>query len=359
MACIVKASVERKTMLRTILVWIHHVGIIELFSIYFLVMNLFTFLLYGIDKYRAMKDKWRIRESSLIFFTLFCGGIGAWLAMRVFRHKKNKLKFRICIGLGLIIALIPIIHIVHGFTLDRTIRYTEITFQAENWPERQNGYRIAFMTDFHKISDAQMAEIVNELNEREIDLLLLGGDFATRNAHYQGTLREIARVSTTDGIFGVEGNHDNYQGLFAAMQYHGIGILDNSSVQIGEGFIIAGVRDLWNGNADVAAAVYGVNPDDFILLVSHHPDVSMQQSTVGIDLILAGHTHGGQITLFGFPMYLLLGTISDYGTRFAYGFAQSADGVPVFTSSGVGDYYNWPRIFARPEVVIFTMYHTR
>jgi predicted MPP superfamily phosphohydrolase len=82
----------------------------------------------------------------------------------------------------------------------------------------------------------------------------------------------------------------------------------------------------------------------------------MVQPTAGVDLILSGHTHGGQITFFGLPLYLLRGSITDYGTRFAHGFAYSADGVPVFTSSGVGPYFNIPRIFARPEVVIFTMY---
>ena len=64
----------------------------------------------------------------------------------------------------------------------------------------------------------------------------------------------------------------------------------------------------------------------------------------------------GQITIFGYPIYLLVDHITSYGTHFAYGFATSADDVPVFTSSGVGAYYHWPRIFARPEVVIFTMY---
>lgn len=81
----------------------------------------------------------------------------------------------------------------------------------------------------------------------------------------------------------------------------------------------------------------------------------MVQSTVGIDLVLSGHTHNGQITFFGIPLYLLRGSITSYGMRFGYGFAESKDGVPVFTSNGIGDYYTVPRIFARPEVVIFTM----
>jgi predicted MPP superfamily phosphohydrolase len=83
----------------------------------------------------------------------------------------------------------------------------------------------------------------------------------------------------------------------------------------------------------------------------------MIQSTEGIDLILSGHTHRGQITFLGYPMYLHRGSITSYGTRFGYGLARSADGVPVFVSSGIGAYYSVPRIFARPEVVIFTLFN--
>jgi len=346
--------------MRRIINFVNHFGIIELFSVFFILINVLTFLLYVIDKRKAVKNKWRISEEILIFFTLACGGIGALLGMLFLRHKTKKLKFKIAAVLGLISAFIPIIHIAHSFTLDRIVRYVEVDFYSEVWPAELDGYRIAFMTDMHLITDEDMAAVVTELNERNIDLLLLGGDFAdySRTApHYQGTVREISRTHTTDGIFGVEGNHDNYISLFEAKERYGIMPLDNSGMRIRQGFYLAGVQDMWNRNPNIEEAVAGANVDDFVLLVSHNPDVSMMQSTNGIDLILSGHTHDGQITFFGFPFYLLRGSISDYGTRFAYGFAYSADDVPVFTSRGVGVYYRWPRIFSRPEVVIFTMYN--
>lgn len=331
-------------------------GIIELFLVFFVLINIFTFFLYSIDKRKAVKGKWRISERTLIFFTIACGGFGAFLGMCLARHKIRSRKFRFAVVIGLIIAIIPIIHIIHSITLGRTIRYVEIEFRSENWPSGLNGYRIAFMTDKHVITDEEMRAVAAELNERNLDLLLLGGDFSMRNAHYQGTLKEIAQIATTDGIFGVEGNHDDYRRLFRAKAQYGIIPLDNSGTHIREGFYLAGVQDMWNRNPNIEAAVAGASTDDFVLLVSHNPDVSMSQPTDGIDLILSGHTHNGQITLFGFPMYLLLDHITSYGTHFTHGFAYSADGVPIYVSSGVGVYYSIPRIFARPEVVIFTMY---
>jgi len=104
----------------------------------------------------------------------------------------------------------------------------------------------------------------------------------------------------------------------------------------------------------IATATYDANYNDFVLLLMHNPDISMQQDTTGVDLILAGHTHGGQITFFGWAFYLYLGRITDYNLRFAYGWARSGDDVPVYVTRGLGR-YGVPRIFARPQVVIFTM----
>ena len=336
--------------------WIIRFGIVELFLMIFILVNLLTFFLYVLDKRKAVKGKWRISENVLLFFTLACGGFGAFMGMRLARHKTKKMKFRVALAVGLIIAIIPVIHIVHGFTLDRVVRFVEIDFHSENWPSELDGYRIAFMTDMHTISDERMRSVAAALNERNLDLLGLGGDFSMRNNHYQGTIREISKINTTDGIFGVEGNHDNYIRVFRSKEQHGIIPLNNSGIHIRDGFFLAGVHDLWNRNPNIATAIDSANAEDFILLISHNPDVVMMQSTMGIDLIFSGHTHGGQITFLGAPLYLLRGSVTSYGMRFAYGFAYSQDGVPVFTSRGIGDYYTIPRIFARPEVVIFTMF---
>jgi len=293
---------------------------------------------------------------ALIFFTLACGGIGTLLAACLDKHKTISKKLRPVVVAGMIITVLPMIHIAHGLTLDKNIRFVEVEFHCYNWPAALDGYRIAFMTDMHVIADETMKAVAATLNEKNIDILLLGGDFAMRDSHYQGTIREISQIQTSDGILGVEGNHDDYIRLFNAKLQYGITPLDNSGIRIHEGFYLAGVQDKWNRNPNISQAIAGAYPGDFVLLVSHNPDVAMVQPTMGVDLILSGHTHAGQITFFGFAMYLLRGSITDYGTRFSRGFAYSADGTAVFTSSGIGVYYTIPRIFARPEVVIFTMY---
>jgi len=107
-----------------------NIGIIELFSIFFVSINILAFLLYMVDKRRAGKGLQRISERTLIFFTLACGGVGAFLGMCFLRHKTRKLKFKVAVAIGLIVAIIPIIHIVHSYTIDRIVRYTEIEFRS-------------------------------------------------------------------------------------------------------------------------------------------------------------------------------------------------------------------------------------
>jgi len=260
---------------------------------------------------------------------------------------------------GLVVGLI---HIAHALTLDRIIQYREVTFRSGRWPAVLDGYRIGFISDSHSLSDETLQNIVNELNTRQLDMLLLGGDFSTFASNFQGYYREtlgfLSQIQTTDGIFGVDGNHDSAPHLFAAMENYGMTPLPNSGLHVRNGFYLAGVEDLWMRNPCIATAIRGATADDFVLLVSHNPDVAMRQDTTAVDLILAGHTHGGQITFFGVwaPYFSINRGITAYGQRFASGPAVSRDGTPVFVSNGATvDFYGLPRVFARPQIIIITM----
>lgn len=82
----------------------------------FLIWNGIVFLLYGIDKQRAMADQWRISEKTLLLCAFFLGGAGAGLGMTVFRHKTRQLKFRILIPVAIICngaVLYPLISSIH------------------------------------------------------------------------------------------------------------------------------------------------------------------------------------------------------------------------------------------------------
>ncbi len=77
--------------------------------IYFIIINLITFFIYGIDKYKAKKELWRIPEKVLIFFAFFGGSIGALFGMKIWHHKTKKMKFIILVPLSLIIYVVAIV----------------------------------------------------------------------------------------------------------------------------------------------------------------------------------------------------------------------------------------------------------
>ncbi|MGT2686542.1 DUF1294 domain-containing protein [Streptococcus porcinus] len=78
--------------------------------------NLIVFVVYGVDKSRAIKGQWRISESTLIVMTLFFGGLGAWLGAKIFHHKTQKWYFQVvwCIGLVILVILGYFIYFYSG-----------------------------------------------------------------------------------------------------------------------------------------------------------------------------------------------------------------------------------------------------
>lgn len=268
------------------------------------------------------------------------------------------MKWKKAVRLALIlIVVVMLVHIASAVTLDKHIEFKNLTFYSAKLPAEMDGYRIAFMTDLHAISVEDLQAAVRGVNDLRPDLLLLGGDFSPSAEGFARTLEIISGVAATDGIYGVEGNHDNAADLFAAMETFGIHPLSNSGVQIRQNFFVAGVEDLWNRSPNIDKAVENAQPDDFVLLVAHNPDITMLQDTKPVDLILSGHIHGGQITLFGLwaPALISQRGITAYGQRFMSGWAKSRDDVPVYVSNGMGTFSGVPRIFARPQVILLTL----
>lgn len=78
-----------------------------------LTLNLLTFIIYGIDKFKAKKAKWRISEATLILLAVIGGSIGAWLGLQVWRHKTQHKKFYIGIPMILTLQVIATIYILY------------------------------------------------------------------------------------------------------------------------------------------------------------------------------------------------------------------------------------------------------
>ena len=74
--------------------------------LYLIIINVITFVIFGVDKYKAIRQEWRIRESTLLGLALIGGSIGGWLAMYIFHHKIKKVKFFVGIPVILVIQIV-------------------------------------------------------------------------------------------------------------------------------------------------------------------------------------------------------------------------------------------------------------
>lgn len=239
------------------------------------------------------------------------------------------------------------------------LRVREVTIADEDLPADFDGLRIAFLADFHCawfFPPSRVAGVVRRANDIRPDLVILGGDYVNTGTKYVAPcFAELAKLRAPLGVYAVMGNHDHWgaaQAVREAMRESGFTLLENSGawVERGPGRIrLGGVADLWEGVPRLGPMLHGVSEGDFALLVSHHPDYAEELRTDLVDVTLAAHMHGGQVTLFGLWAPILP---SDYGQKYRSG-TVAAPRTTVVLTNGVG---GAPiRFCARPEIVLVTL----
>lgn len=212
--------------------------------------------------------------------------------------------------------------------------------------------KIVFVSDFHisKNDKTRLQKIVNTINELEPDLVLSGGDFIKGHAGkntmpIEEQARELKRIKAP--IFTVLGNHDgryNKELVRNVLKENGITVLENSNVKFEE-LSIAGVEDIQTGFPDVELALIGTEHPK--ILLSHNPDIYYDVHE-NVDLILAGHLHGGQIYL---PLIGALSVPSKYGNKFVRGMIQENKNKMLVTN-GLGTSILPIRFGSIPEIVV-------
>jgi len=188
------------------------------------------------------------------------------------------------------------------------------------------------------------------------DLVLLLGDsladvpFGTRLqpgpvAAVLSGLREAAPV------VGVMGNHDWHvdgEGVRAAFEAAGLPVLEEQAVPVLDGRLwLAGVGDLWMRTPSVPAALAAVPAGAPTILLTHNPDVVLDVPA-SVPLVVAGHTHGGQLRLFGRPLHTISRT---QGNRWTAGWYPAER---LFISAGIGT-SSLPLRTVTPEVPVLVL----
>lgn len=241
------------------------------------------------------------------------------------------------------------------------LKTKEIDIHSKDIPSSFVGKKIVFVTDIHfgtLLSIERVRKIINRINKLNPDIIIMGGDYISGDSKYIKPLfDELKKLVPKHGIYAVLGNHDHWEDSELTKQLmtrNRINICDNKSYWINiknDSIKIGGVGDLWNDKQLLDSTTFDIKESDFSILISHNPDYIEQIPDNIIDLTLCGHTHGGQITLFGLWAPVIP---SRYGQKYRYGLKYFKN-TTAYISSGIGTINPPVRLFCRPEIVVINL----
>ncbi len=238
-------------------------------------------------------------------------------------HKKG--------GLAVIFFIIIIIAGLYGMNhIDQT-EYNMTTQKIGN-----DSYKVLFISDTHygSVQNPQLLkDYISKMNDLKPDIVILGGDIVderTSNSEMKEVFYELSKINSTYGTYYIFGNHDtepsktDYENgnrtftdieLNQTIRKNGITILDDEKTTINGDIVLIGRSDAeWDGNAQRTNVSEMLNESDlskYVIVADHQPLEGMENSKLGVDLQVSGHTHGGQV--FPYKEVLELMGINSYG----------------------------------------------
>ena len=249
------------------------------------------------------------------------------------------------------------------FVEPRWLQTTRPRIHIRGLPQSLEGLRIALLTDMHAGAGRSLTRVraaVRRALAARPDMVALAGDFAADDAPgFESVFDALSPLEAPLGVYAVPGNHDYIVGIELwrdALRYHPrIRDLTNRAVQVevgGARLCIAGVDDFYKGTPTLS---FLPPPDtrDLTILLAHGPDQGELLRRVGdaVDLVLSGHTHGGQVQIpfLGAPV-----NSAENPDLYEEGLRRRP-WTQVYTSRGIGTVHLPIRFLARPEVAIVTL----
>jgi predicted MPP superfamily phosphohydrolase len=284
---------------------------------------------------------------------------------------------------GMVFGILGLIFLGYAYFIEPNrlvINKTEL--EIPGWSEKLNGLKIVAISDLHGGSNGVTAEkirtVVEKINEQDADMVVLLGDYISQQYFDRSKLKmpvatvadNLLGIKAKFGVYAVLGNHDGWYGdekVADELKRIGIKVLQNETDVIlinGEQLRIFGLKDVlkvpgkdWRGFSNEAkAALAGTEGEGNIIALEHSPDM-LPVITGGLSispdlkLILAGHTHGGQVW---FPILGSLIVPSLYGQKYAYGHIRQND-VDMFVTTGIGESILPIRFGVPPEIAVITL----
>jgi predicted MPP superfamily phosphohydrolase len=240
------------------------------------------------------------------------------------------------------------------------------TIRIDNWPAELSGLRVAVISDIHAgawfVDNKKLRLIVERTNQLQPDLIVVAGDYMVSNTwHGERVEPEVIAAVLKDfraplGVYSVLGNHDWWysgQKVRRGLEANGISVLDDEVVELkwrDSSFWLVGLADLWTRPQNISQTIAKVPQGKPVIALTHNPDI-FPRLPPSVQLLLAGHTHGGQVN---FPIIGRPIEPSDFGQRYGAGHVFE-NGHHLFTTTGIGTSILPVRFRVPPEIVLLTI----
>ena len=313
---------------------------------YFVIMNILAFIIYGVDKSRARKNKWRISEATLILLAFFGGALGASLGMIIFHHKTKKRKFYITVPLLLLSQVAFCI-----FALYQNYHLTMSSHEVDLGLDKE--LKIVQVSDLHnQFYGFHQERLLKLIEDQSPDMIFVTGDLIdSTHTSYSLAMEFIRGAVKIAPVYYVTGNHevrlegDKLRSCFSEMESLGVNMMDNRYIEYDE-YIIAGIADISLETFDSYEPFDDSKP---VIMLAHEPQYTELFKRLGADLVFTGHYHGGQIIIPG------VGAVVTPEFEFfpkIYQGLNDYEGMKYVISRGLGNSAAPVRVNNYPEIVV-------
>lgn len=267
------------------------------------------------------------------------------------------------------LAVVFVLLLIYAYFVEpRILLVNKYTLAVPHWSKELNGFKIVAISDLHggsnTITEEKLRYVAELANQQEPDIIFLLGDYVAQSHGRSGKdLRMPASIVADNlgglkakyGVFAVIGNHDwwyDEKVVRSELERVGIRVLENEAASFdanGQKVWILGIEDFWKRyKVDIIRPLAEIEPKENIIGITHNPD-SFDRTPDSLSILIAGHTHGGQVYLpfYGPPIPVAK-------KEYTWGHV-SREGRQMFVTKGVGTSGPGIRFCAVPEILVLTL----
>jgi predicted MPP superfamily phosphohydrolase len=310
-----------------------------------------------------------ILQVSALFFFIDLLKLIFYPLYKKHKHTLYRVQVKIFLALTVFFAIYIPARIIYDFN---SVEVRNVDYKKNNLPKELDGFKIAFISDVQAdryTDEKRLKRYVNKINDSKPDLVLVAGDVITSTPdHIETAAKYIGKIKSVHGTFSCVGDHDNWayrqdyvrslREITAALNLYNVEMPDNEIRYIEFDSSRIGVTFITNNyvteiSETTLQNITSSNGAEFKIFLTHQPQDFLINSAVKnkYDLFLAGHTHGGQITLV-FPFIQLTPTLIE--TRYIKGDFYFNDMLAI-VCGGLGMSLAPVRYNSTPEIVLITL----